>query len=296
MTYVLAIGDRSYSSWSLRGWLMFARFGLPVTLRAAPMYTGAFDAMLAEFGNARTVPALRVVDDAGGFAVRDTMAIAETLAERHPDRGLWPTAPAARALARSLAAEMHCGFTALRTACVMNLRRAYLGFEPSPTVRADLDRIVSLWAEAPQACGSGSPWLFGDYCLADVFFAPVAARIASYGLSVGEEAQTYVAAHLADPAFRAWRAAGLADPVVQAGYDLDLPERPWPGPPPLPARPVSGVAAVNAACPFSGEPVADDSLAEVDGTVIGFCNRFCRDKVVADAAAWPPVLALLPKG
>jgi glutathione S-transferase len=228
MNYVLAIGDRSYSSWSLRGWLMFARFGLPVTVRQSPMYTPAFTSMLAEFGNVRTVPALRVEERGSSFVVRDTLAIAETLAERHPDAGLWPAEQPARALARSLAAEMHSGFTALRTACVMNLRRSYVGFQPSDAVLADLARLESLWAEA-RAAHSG-PWLCGAYSLADVFFAPVATRIATYGLPVGPEAARYVAAHLADPAFLEWRAAGLADPLVQPGYDLDLPERPWPGP------------------------------------------------------------------
>ena len=144
-----------------------------------------------------------------------------------------------------------------------------------------------------RSTGGEGPWLFGAYSLADVFFAPVAARVAGYGLPMGAAAMDYVAAHLADPAFRAWRAEGLTDPYVQAHYDLDLPERAWPGPKPLPARAVSGVRAINAACPFSGKPVAADSLAEVEGTVIGFCNPGCRDKVVADPEAWPKAMALI---
>lgn len=226
--YTLAIGDRSYSSWSLRGWLMFEKFGLDVTLRTAPMFTGAFPRMLEWFGPARLVPALRVEEPGGGFVLWDTLAIAETLAERHPERGLWPEAPAARALARSYAAEMHAGFAALRGACAMNLRRAYSGFVPEADVRADLDRIEALWGAT--LAGGDSGWLFGRYTLADVFFAPVAARVATYDLPLGAEARAYVARHLADPAFRAWRAAGLAEPQAQPGYDLDLPERPWPGP------------------------------------------------------------------
>jgi glutathione S-transferase len=230
LAYVLAIGDRTYSSWSLRGWLMFARFGLPVEVRSARMYTPEFAALLAEFGAARLVPALRIVEDDRSFGLWDTLAIAETLAERHPDRGLWPGGPVARALARTLVAEMHAGFGALRSSCPMNLRRAYVGFEPDAAVRADLARIEQLWREARAGFGGAGPWLFGDYCLADVFFAPVATRVATYGLPVGPEAAAYVAAHLADPAFLEWRALGLASPVVHARYDLDLPERPWPGP------------------------------------------------------------------
>lgn len=297
MAYTLAIGDRAYSSWSLRGWLMFARFGLPVSIETAAMYTPAFQDLLAGFGAARLVPALRVTGGDGGpdFVVWDTMAIAETLTERHPGIPFWPAAPDLRALARSLAAEMHSGFTALRSACPMNLRRSYRGFATSSEVKADLARIEVLWDVAFTARRDPEPWLFGAPSLADVYFAPVAARIAGYGLSVGAAARAYVALQLADPAFRQWRAMGLADPLVQSGYDLDLPEGAWPGPAPLPAAAAEGTMPVNDRCPFSGLPVKPDSLATVAGTVVGFCNTFCRDKVVADAEAWPQVMALLPQ-
>ena len=230
MTYELAIGDRSYSSWSLRGWLMFARFSITVTPVQAAMYTPEFRAMLAGFGAARLVPALRFREGGDAVLVWDSLAMAETLAERHPDRAMWPSAPRHRGLARTLVGEMHSGFTALRAACPMNLRRSYVGFAASEAVRADLARIEELWAFARRASGAEGPWLFGAYSLADVFFAPVATRIATYGLPVGEAAGAYVAAHLADPAFLEWRRAGLAERTIQPGYDLDLPARPWPGP------------------------------------------------------------------
>jgi len=230
MGYVLAIGDRAYSSWSLRGWLMFARFGLPVEVVLARMYTPDFARTLEGFAPATLVPALRIEDGRAPVVVWDTLAIAETLAERHPDRGLWPREPRLRALARSLVAEMHAGFTALRGDCPMNLRRSYAGFSPRPEVQSDLARIEALWATSRSTTGGSGSWLVGDYCLADAFFAPVAARIASYGLPVGPEAAAYVAAHLADPAFRTWRAAALADPRVLPDYDKPLPETAWPGP------------------------------------------------------------------
>lgn len=229
MTYLLAIGDRAYSSWSLRAWLAFAKFGLPVHVELGRLYTPDLPALLARFGPARTVPALRITDGDRAFEVWDSLAIAETLAERHPEVGFWPAYPAARGLARSLAAEMHAGFAALRSACPMNLRRAYTGFEPSAAVRADLARIETLW-HAARALATQGPWLFGDYSIADAFFAPVAARFATYDLPTSLEAEAYVAAHLADPVFLDWRAEGLADPYVQQIYDLALPERPWPGP------------------------------------------------------------------
>jgi glutathione S-transferase len=224
MTYVLAIGERSYSSWSLRGWLLFANFGIPVETVALPLDSPGFAAGLVAFAPARTVPALRI---AGEGAVWDTLAIAETLAERHPEAAHWPEAPGARALARALAAEMHSGFAALRAGCPMNLRTAFEGYAPSEAVLRDLRRIETLWDATPG--GREGPWLFGRYTVADAFYAPVAARIAGYGLPVGPRAAAYVAAHLADPGFRAWRAEALADTRRLEADECGLPERPWPG-------------------------------------------------------------------
>jgi glutathione S-transferase len=226
MSDEIAIADPAYSSWSLRGWLMFVRFGLPVTVRTARLYSPELPGLLADFGAARTVPAARI----GGAIVWDSLAIAETLAEAYPAAGLWPTDFTARATARSLAAEMHAGFAALRAACPMNLRRAYRGFEPDAAVRSDLARIEGLWTATRAAHGTSEPWLLGAYSAADACFAPVAARIASYDLPVGPEAAAYVAAHLADPAFLDWRAMATASPIVHDLYEMDLPERPWPGP------------------------------------------------------------------
>lgn len=229
MTYTLAIADRAYSSWSLRGWLLFEKVDIPVRIAFARLYDPAFRDGLADFAPARTVPALRIEGGRAPIVVWDSLAIAETLAERFPDRPFWPGDLTSRGLARSLAAEMHSGFRALRESCPMNLRRAYAGFEPSEAARADLARIEELWAAARARAEEG-PWLFGGWTAADAFFAPVAARIATYGLPVGAEAAAYVATQLSDPAFVAWRTEGLADDVVQATYDLDLPERAWPGP------------------------------------------------------------------
>ncbi len=226
MTYILAIGDRSHSSWSLRGWLLFEAFGLPVTVRMARLYTDAFPRLLADFAPARTAPALRLPE---GGVVWDSLAIAETLAERHPDAGHWPRDPALRATARSLAAEMHSGFTALRENCPMNLRASYADYDPPPEVRADLARIAALWDHALGV--SGGPWLCGAYSAADAFYAPVATRIATYGLPVPRTAADYAARHLAHPAFVAWRTEGLTEQPDQPFYARpELTRRPWPGP------------------------------------------------------------------
>ena len=287
MTYDLAIGDRAYSSWSLRGWLLFDAFGLPVKVRRARLYTDELPELLRSFPPARTVPAMRTP---GGSVVPDTIAIAEELASRHPEAGIWPTDPHARATARALVAEMHAGFTALRSHCPMNLRVSYQDCAPPPEVLADLARLEALWSWARATTGAKTPWLCGEYFAADAFFAPVAARIAGYNLPVGAGAMVYVNAHLAHPSFRRWRAMGMADGPDQEFYHRDWPRRDWPGPRPLAARPVEGTGAENAACPYSGQPVTH--VLELAGRRFGFCNAFCRDKTVADPEAWPKFMAL----
>lgn len=290
MSYVLAIGDRTYSSWSLRAWLLFEAFDVPVTVRLAHMRTPEFADVLAGFGAARTVPAVQFEHG----ALWDSMAILETLAERHPEAGYWPTGGPARAVARNLVAEMHAGFADLRRDCPMMLRSAFVGFEPGDGVEADVHRICQIWTIA-RGHQTDGPWLFGSYTAADAYFAPVAARIAAYGLQVPAKDRAYVDAHLHHPSFRRWRAMALADPHVQTQYEIDLKPQPWPGPPAIPAAAVSEGVPVNPHCPFSGKPVAADALARIDGKIVGFCNTFCREKSVADPAAWPEVMALIAR-
>ncbi len=288
MRYDLAIGDRTYSSWSLRGWLLFDAFGLPVKTHFARLYTDEVQTLLAAFPPAKTVPTMRTPD---GAVVSETIAIAEELASRHPEAGLWPTDPGARAVARVLAAEMHAGFGALRSHCPMNLRVSYTDCAPTPEVLADLARLERIWAWARAETGAHGLWLCGAYSAADAFFAPVAGRIAGYNLPLGPDAAAYVQAHLAHPSFRRWRAMGLVDGADQDFYRRDYPRRPWPGPVPRIARAVAGTEALNAACPYSGDPVTH--VLETGGARYGFCNAFCRDKTVADPEAWPQFVALM---
>lgn len=286
MTYTLLIGDRSYSSWSLRGWLPFEVFDIPVTVVATILYRPQFADDMAAFAPlVRTVPALRTPE---GGVLRDTVAIAWHLADAFPDRGLLPGDPVDRAMAQSLIAEMHSGFAALRAACPMNLRTAWDGFTPAEAVQTDLARIETIWTAALDR--SGGPFLFGAYTLADAFFAPVAMRIAGYRLPVSETAQGYVAAHLSHGPLRRWRAMGFAYGPEQDTYEMHLPRTPFPVPAPVPAHAVADGPSENAACPYSGKPVMD--FAEIAGRVFGFCNPFCRDKTVADPAAWPKFMAI----
>jgi glutathione S-transferase len=280
MTYTLLIGQRSYSSWSLRGWLPFAAFDIPVTVEHAVIYSDSFHADVARFGGHRTVPVVRTPE---GGLLTDSIAIAWHLAEAFPDKPFLPAAPDCRATALSLIAEMHSGFTALRSTCPMNLRTAWDGFTVTDAVQADLDRLDRLWGNALAA--SGGPFLFGAYSLADVFYAPVATRIATYGLPVSAPAQAYVAAHLTHTPLRQWRALGAIADAEVPRYDQPLPRIAFPAPAPIPAHAVASGPSVNATCPYSGKPVTD--FADIGGRIWGFCNPVCRDKTVFDPEAWP---------
>lgn len=288
MTYDLIIGDYAYSSWSLRGWLLFEAFGINRRLSQVHFGDDGILEQLAEFKPARTVPTMRTPE---GAIVSDSLAMAEELATRHPDAGFWPTDPLARATARALAAEMHSSYSALRSKCPMSLRQAYDWSNPDEDVREDLARIEELWAHARAVCNPDGPWLCGDYSIADVFFAPVAARIAGFSLPVGADAQAYVQAHLAHLPFRRWRAMGIVRGNTLARYAQDHPVLPWPGPAPRPAVATDRTDSENDRCPYSGDPVTD--FLELDGRVFGFCNPFCRDKTVADPEAWPKFMALV---
>lgn len=287
MTYDLVIGDRAYSSWSLRGWLFFDAFGITVRTHSARLYTDELPTLLRQYHPARTAPTMRTPE---GAIVPETIAIAEELATRHPDAGLWPTDPKARAIARAVSAEMHAGFTALRSHCPMNLRVSYTDCAAPDAVLADLARLDTIWSWARAETGSTTPWLCGAYSVADAMFAPVATRIATYNLPVTPAAMDYVMAHLAHPSFRRWRAMGMVDGADQDFYRRDYPRRDWPGPRALPARAIDGTDTENTACPYSGKPVTH--ALDLNGRRFGFCNAFCRDKTAADPEAWPQFMAL----
>lgn len=286
MTDKLHIGDYAYSSWSLRGWLLYRRFGIACDVNVVDFNRS--DSVAAQLSRppARTVPCAEL---SGGGLAWDSLALAEELASRHPVAGLWPEDPELRATARSLAAEMHSGFATLRSLCPMNLRLAYRDVPMPEALAEDLARIEELWAFS--LAQSGGPWLCGAYSVADAFYAPVAARIAGYSLPVGDQAADYVARHLADPAFRRFRAMGLARGATLERYAKDYATKPWPGPAPETAEAVETGPSVNATCPYSGDPVTH-YLTFRDRTW-GFCNAFCRDKTAADPTAWPAFIAMV---
>lgn len=294
MDFTLYAGDYAYSSWSLRGWLLLDAFGIPFTLQYAHMNTDDFEALRGEIAPSNLVPAVSVSDGTRApVMVWDTFAIAETLHEYHPKSGIWPVGASARPTARSLVAEMHSGFTALRSACPMNMRRAYAGFTASNEVKADLERLSLLWTHARTRKSTDGPFLFGEFCAADAFFAPVCSRIATYGLEMQDEDLAYVASVLGHDSVRRWRAMGIADTHIQAHYEFEYDPRLNPHDPAVSGSVIHDRQSENSHCPFSGRAVSEEGLVDVGGRVIGFCNPFCRDKVAADPYCWPEVAMML---
>ncbi len=227
MSYTLILGNKAYSSWSLRGWLLFDAFGVPVAEQVIPLYTDAFRAAQeTRIAPSRQAPTL--IYDAGEArqVVWDSLAIAEFVAERHPEAGHWPLDPGARAAARCLAAEMHSGFAAIRTNMPMNMKRRYPGRGRGPGVAEGVARLETLWAWAREnfgdAHGGAGPYLFGArLTAADVFFAPVASRFETYAVDLSDAAQAYCAALLSLPSVVAWRAAAEAEPWVEPRYQFE---------------------------------------------------------------------------
>lgn len=215
MRYQLVMGNQAYSSWSLRGWLLFEAFDIEFEHEVVPLYVPEYQQFLDDHFPANTVPALLAFDGDDRQVLWDSLAIAEFLHEQHPQAGIWPVAVAARAAARCLCAEMHSSYAALRSSMPMNVRRQYRSFTPSDAARRDLDRIETLWQWARQRWGGAGPYLFGDeFCAVDAFYAPVASRCHTYGIGLRPESQAYVDSLLAHPATQAFCQAGKRESWV----------------------------------------------------------------------------------
>jgi glutathione S-transferase len=204
----LILGNRKYSSWSLRGWLIARQAGLAFEEVVIPLRQPDTRARILDYSPAGMVPVL--VED--GAAVWDSLAIAETLAERFPDRGLWPADPAARRLARSITAEMHSGFRALRMTLPMDLERHHPGHAIAPDIQADIDRIRQIWRDCRAGFGAEGGFLFGDFCIADAFYAPVVTRFRTYEVTLDAVCEAYCAAVTATEAMQEWTAAAAREP------------------------------------------------------------------------------------
>ncbi|UCV02222.1 glutathione S-transferase [Dechloromonas denitrificans] len=210
----LYIGNKNYSSWSLRPWLLMKHFAVPFTEHMVSVAGRDYNPALKPLaGNAR-VPCLH--ED--GFQVWESIAIAEFIAERYP--AMWPADARARARARSISAEMHAGFAHLRTAMPMNLKLKLQGRPATPEVQRDIDRVSEIWSEARRDFATADgPWLFGSFSVADAMFAPIVCRFDIYNVSLLPVAAAYRDALLAHPALREWSAAALLESEAHAHYD-----------------------------------------------------------------------------
>jgi glutathione S-transferase len=216
-TRLLVIGNRNYSSWSLRAWLALRLSGLEFDVHRIALDTPQFAEEIGRYSRAARVPVL--ID--GGMVIWDSLAIAEYGADR-TGRG-WPEDPAARAVARSATAEMHSGFAALRRAWPMNIRARGRSVPPDSAVVADLRRIDELWTECRDRFGADGPWLFGRYSIADAYYAPIVCRLQTYGMeAMGAVARAYVATALTEPRLAEWRAAAVAETEVLEGEEVGV--------------------------------------------------------------------------
>ncbi|MBC8745470.1 MULTISPECIES: glutathione S-transferase family protein [Paraburkholderia] len=197
----LLIGDKNYSSWSMRPWLLLKHFGIPFDEQLIWLYEPDTNVKIraqAPRGPGK-VPCL--IDDAGR-AVWESLAIAETLAERYPQHALWPRDAAARAHARSISAEMHASFGELRSKMWMNIRASFPGRNATPGALADIARIEAVWRDCLETYGG--PFLFGEFCIADAMYAPVAMRFNTWKPALSETAAAYVERLTALPAVNEW--------------------------------------------------------------------------------------------
>ncbi|MFM9973039.1 MAG: glutathione S-transferase family protein [Beijerinckiaceae bacterium] len=206
----LVIGNKNYSSWSLRPWIAMKQIGLSFEESVIPMTMANTRAEMLKHSPTGLVPTL--ID--GEVTIFETIAILEYLNDAYPEAGLWPKPLAARAHARAISAEMHAGFAALRRDCPMNIRRAVKKHSVSPEAQRHVERIDALWSDARQRFGKGGDFLFGHFTNADAMYAPIINRFHVYDLPRSKTAQTYMDAMMALPAWKEWEKASNAESWV----------------------------------------------------------------------------------
>jgi glutathione S-transferase len=219
MALTLVIGNKNYSSWSLRAWIAMKVAGIPFAEEVISLDATDFHERVRKISGTGKVPAL--VD--GGTHVWESLAILEYLAEKYPQAGLWPADARARAHARSIAAEMHAGFTPLRRHYPMNVWRPIKRREPVAEVVDHVRRIDTMWTDCRTRFGEGGPFLFGTFGAADAMYAPIVSRFHTYEVDVSPVARAYMAAVMALPAWAEWYAAALQEPWVLPSDEVDWP-------------------------------------------------------------------------
>ncbi len=214
--FIFYHGNKNYSSWSMRGWLALKLAGADFEEVGFHLGEQGIRKAIREHSPTGKVPALRH----GDLVVWDSLAIAEYLAERFPDAGMWPENVADRALARSISAEMHSGFPAMREMMPFNVRRSCPGKGRSPAVQREIDRITEIWRMCRNRASPAGPFLVGRWCLADVIFAPVVSRLRTYEVDVDTASQGYCEAVWRHEHVQEWCAAARAEAWVEPYYDL----------------------------------------------------------------------------
>ena len=218
MALTLVIGNKNYSSWSMRPWTALKGTGITFDEIVIPLYTGDADKQrILDVTRSGKVPAL--VD--GDITVWDSLAIIEYAAERFPDARLWPQDVVARAHARSISAEMHSGFMALRNECGMNIHRPIRSKPLSDDARANIARIQQIWTECRARYGGQGPYLFGGFSGADAMYAPVVHRFRTYAIDVTPPVRDYMHTMQANAAFREWSDAALAETLLIERFEID---------------------------------------------------------------------------
>lgn len=210
----LVIANKLYSSWSLRPWMVMRAFAIPFEEVVVPLRQDDSKTRLAEYSPSGKVPVL--VD--GGVTVWESLAIVEYLAEAFADRAIWPKGRVARAHARAISNEMHGGFMPLRQGCPMNLGARYKTPELTESLKANVERVETIWAEALSRFGGSSGFLFGEFSAADAMYAPVVTRLDTYQIPVRSGTRAYMDRILNHPDFAAWRDAALKEPWNIADY------------------------------------------------------------------------------
>lgn len=208
----LVIGNKNYSSWSLRPWILLRHAELKFDEVHVPLFTSKGNQMLGDLSPSGKVPVLHT----DGFVLWDSLAICEYLADRHPEKKLWPTDQQARAHARAICSEMHSGFNHLRESMPMNCRKTYQGFQVSPDTEQDIGRIKTILTEALDNYSSTTGWLYGDYGIGDAMYAPVVSRFHTYGVQCAGKLADYCEKVLEDTHLVDWyQAAELETEIIE---------------------------------------------------------------------------------
>ena len=210
------LGNKNYSSWSLRAWLVLKRTGADFAEEVIPLRQPDSRQQIQRYSPSGKVPALHHEET----VVWDSLAIAEFLAETYPQAKLWPKDKEARAMARAACSEMHSGFLDLRRNMPMNLRSHFPGREITPETQADVNRIAAIWRECRKKYGTGGDFLFGGFTIADAFFAPVATRFKTYGIELEETPRSYADMILALPELQNWTEAARNEPWVVEDFEF----------------------------------------------------------------------------